>query len=197
MLIIHNNFFNDAEKIRYDAIKLFEQQHDCILNDSIPQYPGVRIEVENEIEFIIKEFIENKFEKIVVNFVSYYHITSRIHNLGCVHIDRCFSLAGLVYLNENPPAHSGTILCSKKNSNKISYENFNIASSTKDIGIIESFSKYKEEYNYKNFTIDNEIENKFNRLIIYDSKHYHAPYYYFGNNLYNSRMVLVFCFDLM
>lgn len=200
MLIIYNNFFDNAEKIREDAIKAFEKQHDCILNDSIPQYPGVRIKVENEVELKIKQFIENRLKKNVSNMVSFYHITSRIHKLGCIHRDRCFSFAGLVYLNQNPPKHSGTILCSKKYGDKQSYKNFseifNEASITKDISIIKNFSSFKEEYNNKNFIINCEIENKFNRLIIYDANKYHAPYYYFGNNLYNSRLALVFFFVL-
>ena len=192
-----DNFFEDPYRVRQIGLDLLAEEYNCILNDSIENYPGIRCSVPSNISSYIINFLEKTLTTNIANFSCAFHITSGIHRLGLIHRDK-LKYAGLVYLNENPVEHSGTILCTPiANINVLEQKNdFPIASSTHDIKIITEFADYKEEYN-KNFNIKLELTNKFNRIVLYEGTHYHAPYYYFGNNLFNSRLVLVFWFDLV
>jgi len=201
MYKILDNFFENPYEIRQVALNLLAENHSCILNEG-KNYPGIRCSVPNYIREYIIEFLEKSFSKKVEEFLCDFHITSATHRLGLVHNDR-ESYAGLIYLNENPPKHSGTILCNSSvgehsiiEDDIVTAKKFQIASSTHDVEIITEFANYKEQYN-KNFNIEIELENKFNRFVLYEGARLHAPYYYFGNNLYNSRLVLVFWFEMI
>jgi hypothetical protein len=191
MLKIIDDFFEDPYKVREIGLNLLKSQHSCILNDNGRNYPGIRVSCSLEIEDYVKEKIKNLVNKNILEFNSAFHITSSIHDCGLIHQDG-ERLAGLVYLNENPPKNCGTILCNKIYENFEHTRGFNEASSTRDIDFIRSFANQKKIFNEKNFTISTTVENKFNRFILYDGQQYHAPHNYFGNNLYNSRLVLVF-----
>jgi hypothetical protein len=191
MLEIIDDFFEDPYKVREIGLNLLKFQHSCILNDSGNNYPGIRVQCPPEINNYIKEKIKHLLNKKILKFNSAFHITSSIHECGLIHKDG-ERLAGLVYLNENPPKDSGTILCDKIYENFEYTSRFNEAASTRDINFIRSFANEKKIFNKKNFTINTTVENKFNRFILYDGQQYHAPHNYFGNNLFNSRLVLVF-----
>jgi hypothetical protein len=192
-----DNFFENPHEIRQIALNLLSEKYDCILNDSTKNYPGIRCSVQDKIITSIVTFLEKTLDTNIINFYCAFHITSGIHRLGLIHKDRQ-KYAGLIYLNENPPEHSGTILCNQivDISSVEHSNNFGIASSTHDIKIITEFADYKEQFN-KNFEIEVELTNKFNRFVLYNGTRYHAPYYYFGNNMFNSRLVLVFWFDVV
>ena len=191
MLEIIDDFFEDPYKIREIGLNLLKSQHSCILNDTGNNYPGIRVLCPPEIMDYVKGKIEHLLNKKILKFNSAFHITSSIHKCGLIHRDG-ERLAGLVYLNENPPKDSGTILCDKKYKNYEDIEGFQEASSTRDINFIRYFGNQKKIFNEKNFTINTTVENKFNRFILYNGAQQHAPHNYFGNNLYNSRLVLVF-----
>ena len=192
--IVQDNFFKDPHKVRECAIQSLMDKHDCILNDSVKNYPGIRSKVPQSIVDEIIFFINKSFQKKPKDFYSNFHITSRIHEVGLIHSDTP-KFAGLIYLNENPPPKSGTILCTHMDD-KRNVSGFNEASTTHNVDVIKRFANYKKQFN-KDFKIEVELENKFNRLIIYNGIQYHAPYHYFGNNLFNSRLVLVFWFNLV
>jgi hypothetical protein len=202
MYKVVDNFFEDPYEVRQIGIDLIAKKHSCILNDSTNYYPGIRCSVPNHINTFIISFLEKTFNRSIKNFCPFYHITSAIHGSGLIHYDADSHeeniYAGLIYLNENPPEKSGTILCNEIdyfNKNTIT-NSFNLVCSTHDVKIISEFEKDREKYN-RNFEIETEIENKFNRLLIYKGNRPHAPYYYFGNNLFNSRLILVFLFNLV
>jgi hypothetical protein len=54
-------------------------------------------------------------------------------------------------------------------------------------------NKYKHDVTKWNL-IDS-IGNVFNRLVIYNSRHFHKPSGYFGTELENSRLIQVFFFN--
>lgn len=192
--IIEDNFFGDPYKIRERGIQAIMNDHSCIMNDCLTNYPGVRSFAPKDIQSEIKKFITNTFQKDIIDFnAAAFHITSRIHEFGLVHSDGA-RYAGLIYLNENPPPKSGTILCSPM-TDDFDTPGFVEASTTHDIDEIKRFVNFKKEYNSR-FKVEVELENKFNRLLIYNGEQYHAPYHYFGNNLFNSRFVLVFWFQI-
>ncbi len=196
MYNIIDNFFENPHQIRQIALNILAEKHSCILNDSTKNYPGIRGEVPKDIGTYVFNFLEKTYNKNIEKFSCKFHITSSIHRLGLVHRDT-YSYAGLIYLNENPPKHSGTLLCNPiTGENYPEEKNFHVASTTHDIKIITEFADYKEQYN-KNFEIEVEFANKFNRFVLYNGNQHHAPHYYFGNNLFNSRLVLVFWFNLV
>lgn len=197
MYKIIDNFFENPREIRQIALNILAEEHSCILNDSTKNYPGIRCMVPNDISEHIINALEKTLDASLSNFFCAFHITSGIHRLGLIHSDGQ-RYAGLIYLNENPPEHSGTILCNSIVDENIYKQksNFNVASTTHDIKIITEFADYKEQFN-KNFEIEVELTNKFNRFVLYNGAQHHAPYYYFGNNMFNSRLVLVFWFDVM
>lgn len=202
MYKVVDNFFEDPYEVRQIGIDLIAKKYSCILNDSTNYYPGIRCSAPNYINTFVINFLEKTFNRSIKDFNLFYHITSSIHGSGLIHYDSDLHenniYAGLIYLNENPPEKSGTIFCNEINyvdGNTIK-NSFNLTCSTHDVKIITEFEKDKEKYN-RNFEIENEIENKFNRLLVYKGNCPHAPYNYFGNNLFNSRLVLVFLFEVV
>jgi hypothetical protein len=201
MLKIIDNFFENPHAIRQVGLNLLSERHNCILNDTTDNYPGIRCPIPKSISELVIKLLEKNLNAKIKSFVGSFHLTSNIHKLGLIHFDRTDKYAGLVYLNENPPNHSGTMIYNPiVDSNVIAKKKipdfFKIASTTHDIDIITEFTNHKENFN-KNFKPETEIENKFNRVAMYDSIFYHAPCYYFGNNLFNSRLVLVFWFNVV
>ncbi len=198
MYQIVDNFFEDPYEVRQIGLNLLAEKHSCILNDFGGNYPGIRCLCPNYIHEFILNFLKKTYDLKIKWFICCFHLTSSIHKLGLIHTDD-EQYSGLIYLNENPKEHSGTILCNPiADVNTVECNDpLYAGSSTNDIKTIKEFIDYKEQFN-KNFQIELEIENKFNRFIFYEgASHYHAPYYYFGNNLFNSRLVLVFWFYLM
>jgi len=200
MYKIVDNFFENPHEIRQIALNLLAEKYSCILNNSTKNYPGIRCTVPNYVNEYIINFLKETFVKNILNFSCSFHITSNIHRLGLIHQDG-IEYAGLIYLNENPPKNSGTLLCNPiaDVSHSVIYSKqnrFHIASTTHNVKIITEFADYKEQFN-KNFEVEVELTNKFNRLVLYEGTRLHAPHYYFGNNLFNSRLVLVFWFNLV
>lgn len=194
MIKIIDNFFENPLEIRKIALNLIQEQHSCILNDSKKFYPGVRVECPHEITEYIGEQIKTFFDIKLKNTVSRFHITSRIHGHGLTHFDPA-DYAALIYLNENPPKDSGTIFCNLLPESHVRPEGFYETSVSEDIETIESFAKYKEFYNKEYFNVDKIVENKFNRFLFYSGKQYHSPQYCFGNNTFNSRLILITTWD--
>jgi hypothetical protein len=173
-LIIKNNFFDDPKSI----LKLFNKcsfysscdkslsgLHLSINSDNKPlgNWKGYRSS--NLSQMPIGIDINEKLKKVMLeldetfnisNLVSYLHIAPEfiVIDDSAWHIDISYRFAGVVYLNENPPADSGTIL--------------------------------REDEKVVN------VENVFNRLVLYDSSILHRPAKTFGNNLENSRKTLTF-----
>lgn len=195
--IIIDNFFDNPYKIRNYALENLYHQHESILNDTGKNYPGIRCNLSQDIYSFLRKNVEKIINKRFERFDASFHLTSREHQLGLIHKDG-LNIAGLIYLNEDAPQGSGTILCEPRDIENQPFldtymqKQFNEASSTQDIDIIENFANFKKEYNTKNYKIHLNVENKFNRLLIYKGTSYHAPYNYFGNNIFNSRLVVVF-----
>jgi hypothetical protein len=197
-VVIQDDFFLNPYKIREHAISKLKQSSSSIINDKNKNYPGVRIPVDSEIMDKIKNFIEYRSERKIDYLVGNFHITSSIHKVGIIHKDPN-PLAGIIYLNENPPSNSGTFFYSsipkKYPVNDIS-EFCDITSTTEDTNIIRDFAQTKEEYNAQ-FDIEFQIENKFNRFAAYDGTKLHSPGEYFGTDFEDSRLALVFVFKLL
>jgi hypothetical protein len=149
MVKIVDNFFDNPYEIREMGLLLIKRKVDCILNDDCKYYPGVRVDCPQEIKNFIQNKIETNYNKKVTNIVSSFHITSNIHGLGLVHHDSA-DYASLIYLNPDPPKHSGTAFYhSTDNMFAPRPENYHKSTTTKNIEEIESFVTYKKNYNQK------------------------------------------------
>jgi hypothetical protein len=101
-----------------------------------------------------------------------------------VHRDVGNMIAAVVYLTPNPPVHSGTGMYEHK---KTKQRRFNS----------ETTKLTREEYFVEDdwFLIE-EIENVYNRCIIWDPQKFHKCVGTFGTDVNNSRLTQVFFFDL-
>ena len=186
--LIIEDFFPNPDDIRSRALERLGEDHSCILNDNVNNYPGIRSYLHEDVHEYISHRMSEHYDFDVM--FGAYHITSRVHGMGLIHNDDS-EIAAVIYLNPNPPPNSGTILTSPSTT-LIESDDFFIASTTKDVAYIEEYSSFKQEYRNKH-TIYKSIDNVYNRCISYNGyKQAHAPDYYFGNNLYNSRLAITF-----
>ena len=194
-LTLIDNFFEDPDEVRSRGLSHLISQHHNIINDDFGFYPGIRTKDLKEIDVDIYDAIKSELEKYLQSKIEVdmsYHLTSEIHKTGLIHIDDGAEFAGLIYLNDYAPEDTGTILCDKIEDPCPLGNKFYNASTTQSFDEILDFARYKSVYNRKYFRINCTIQNKFNRFIMYDSRGYHAPHKYFGDNLFDSRLVLVF-----
>tara|TARA_R110000868_G_scaffold258129_1_gene515364 strand:+ start:2723 stop:3337 length:615 start_codon:yes stop_codon:yes gene_type:complete len=194
-LILIDNFFEDPQKIRNCGISDLIFNHRSIINDDIGFYPGIRTKdlelINPDLNDTLKTKIEEMTQKEVV-IRSQFHLTSSIHKWGLIHTDECVDIAGLIYLNENPPVDSGTILCDQIETPPPIGKEFSESSTTQNLDDIREYAYYKQIYNQRYFKVNCTVQNKFNRFILYNANTKHAPHNYFGNDFIDSRLVLVF-----
>jgi len=158
-LIIDNIFENPKKIIEFSQnIKYY---HSSQSNKPEGNWVGLRsdriYELDNSFfnslfnEIFSKCFAQFKVTEFQYRVNSYFHIlpSEFVFNETWLHIDNNYFLAGVVYLNEDPPKETGTIL-----------------------------------------TLNDEVcavENKFNRLVMYNSSIKHAP-----QNSFDYRLTLTF-----
>lgn len=198
MELVIDNFFDDPDWWRDVGLKLISDRHDCILRDEKNNYPGVRVKLPPDLVDILRNKLCEHFDS-VCNLDASFHLTTRIHGTGFVHRDGGNDHAGLIYLTPNPPENSGTSLYSYDDFEEYSGETLALfwkASRAKklDLGCLEEWQREKDYHRSKNTLVKN-IENVYNRFVSYPAQHPHAPNQYFGNNLFNARLTIVFWFD--
>lgn len=82
---------------------------------------------------------------------------------------------GVVYLTPNPPQNSGTILYHPP------YTPYNYDTDL-----------YEESGNPEDYEVKVNLENRYNRMVMYDPNEFHKSDTYFGDNIKNSRLFIVF-----
>jgi len=216
-LFLSENFFEgefSIDQVREFGLSQFVGKN--LINDSHPFYPGVRSDSLYEIYPELHEYILKKISCPILKFAEIqqiklkekfrldikYHLTTSIHECGLIHADGGCNIAGVIYLNPNPPSNSGTKIYSLKKEffetpRKNVHKNFQQASSTKDLKIISEFCKEKRKYNQKHFNLEYEVVNKYNSIVLYPGTYWHGPSEYFGETLENSRLSLVLFFDFV
>jgi hypothetical protein len=127
-----------------------------------------------------------------------FHFLKKKFCEGGAHYDANSKYAAVLYLNPIPSNNSGTrIFSHKKNYNFYNQEQY-IKSVKKFMlsknNFLDRFLYKKEIIKYeKQFGTGMNVENKFNRLIIYNSNYVHKALNFFGNKLENCRLTY-FCF---
>jgi len=198
--VVIDDFFDNPDEIRNIAIECLKLCTDNLINDPRDNYPGVRTNhlgvIQPELHVELKHKVQEIWGAKFPTFSSYFHATTEIHKLGLCHSDPN-DVAGVIYLNPTAPPNSGTQLVDAWNGNDFRFtfeedRNFHNACKTHDIAEIENYAKMKEKINSAYFKTSINVENRYNRLIMYDAKHFHGPGKYFGHNLNTSRLSLVF-----
>lgn len=118
---------------------------------NIPQ-----LDIQNALRPAFKTVFDCSFDisMQVFGHLSTFYLDSIMSSETKWHTDKGSYLAGVIYLNHNPPKKTGTLL-------KL------------DTGIVE-------------------IENVYNRLVIYKANIFHSPGELFGETLNDSRLTLTF-----
>jgi len=213
-MFISKNFFQnefEVDKVREFGLSQFMDKN--LINDSKPNYPGVRSDLLCEIHPELNEYILKKISYPIINlseafnikikekfsFKVNYHLTTSIHECGLIHRDNC-TFAGVIYLTPNAPPNSGTKIYSPKEKflelvKQYKHKNFAEASTTTNLKIISEFCKEKKEYNQKCFDIEYNVVNEYNSIVVYPANYWHGPGDYFGETLENARLSLVIFFD--
>jgi hypothetical protein len=184
MYKIIDNFFDNPDEVRKFALdQLYEK-------DNTGSWPGART---REIAYIDSVFFNTlfnflEFSPTEYRIVSNFQLTGESYEEGWVHKDKSL-YTGIFYLNKDPIANSGTSLyldneCDTKFSDEKKQWIFGNKTS-------EEISKFRDENNNQFKEIQN-LENVYNRLIIFPGTVPHRANKFFGTNKEDSRLTLVF-----
>ena len=109
-------------------------------------------------------------DKDIYNFESYFQLCLPEDGNSWIHQDSIlWDYACIIYLTPDPEPNSGTIIY---DAIECGYDHYN-----------------KEKHS--NYIIRNIIENKYNRMAIYDSMEFHKSDMYFGNDNNDGRLTIV------
>ena len=177
------NFFSNPDEIRKFALsQKFYSSED---HPTGGNWPGIRTEYYHTLnEDMYYEFTSRLYELMGWDtskdtyFESMFQLCTASDGNSWIHNDKMtqeFTHVGMVYLTPNPKPNSGTIIYDLKE---------NVDANSKDFALDES--------NPKNFNVNSIITNDYNKCIMYDPKSWHKSDQYFGSDIYDGRLTLVF-----
>lgn len=184
-LMIIDNFYTNAMETRNHILT---QEFKVMGN-----YPGQRtVSYANQhLKEMIQGYIQHFAGKIIdwpegndTYNGAYQYTTSR--NRTWVHNDGWNNWAGVLYLTPNAPVSSGTGIFRYKDGTR-----------TVDESEARGNKKLIDEHSqdYTKWELVDRVGNIFNRLVLFNSKQYHASLDYFGTNKENGRLFQVFFFS--
>lgn len=198
--IIIDNFYEDPYKVREFALN--QEYFENYLLPGISTKSFVDKKIKDCLQKILEPFGEeiDKFEMTEYGKNCNFRLVTEQNNKGrYIHIDEN-NRSGIIFLNPNDCHTSGTSFYLYKNNienetliekTEEQYEKIRRTNSGYDIFEMEKYF-YQNNDNWK--VIDN-IGNVFNRLIIFNSKRFHQPNHYFGNNKTDGRLTQTFFFN--
>ena len=184
-LLIIDNFYTNAIETR-----------NFILNQDFSvrgNYPGQRTEsfANQHLKEMIQGYIEHFAGKITEwpeggeNYNgAYQYTTSR--DRTWIHNDGFNNWAGVLYLTPNAPVTSGTGIFRFKDGTRFE-EELEIRGNKK---IVNDYSQ-----DYTKWELVDRVGNIFNRLVLFNSKQFHASLDYFGSSKEDGRLLQVFFFS--
>ena len=179
-VIVIDDFYKDPYDIRNFALQQKFEPHSF--------HPGLRSLsfTNSNIKERIQNFLTESAGKICCfnrpsNCSFQYNIKS---DLSWIHSDRHINWAGVLFLTPDPPPNSGTSFYRFYDGTVSSLNNKD------NLGEVMHLCRDSTKWE-----VINNVENKFNRLILYDSRQYHQSSGYFGNDINNGRLIQVFFFD--
>jgi hypothetical protein len=186
-LLVIDNFYNNPYETRKHILT---QPFDVKGN-----YPGSRTvsyattEIRNIIQDHIRHFAGEitkwPMEKDNNNYNGcFQYATSR--DRTWIHNDGFNNWAGVLFLTPDAPVSAGTGIYKFIDGTCTKQE----AEARGNIGLISESSQ-----DYTKWTLVDRIGNIFNRLVLFEARHFHASMDYFGTNKENSRLFQTFFFS--
>lgn len=161
-------------------------------------WPGVRSQTLDQINMNLFSSIASKLIKHIPGKNSFAHLktnftlTDSSWGTGWIHQDEPqYNVAGLIFLNPNPPPNSGTLFYQPKRNIDHDYnEQFfaELAAAPEDR---KQYEKYKLEQRTM-FKKTMTVGNVFNRCIMFSPEEWHSGDTYFGDTLETTRLTIVF-----
>lgn len=187
-MIIVDNFLKDPYEYRNFALK----NKDKFITQVNGDWPGYRYEVT---DIFPQEDIKRLIPEPVTLSLSAFYWIGKEWQSGVCHFDRT-KYTSILYLSPDAPENSGTEIYDYNRIPLDEYyqgqERSRFYLSDKNYFDKIRFNKWSKKWNKKfgqgQPTI---ISNKFNRLMIYDSKRIHRAQNYFGSTIRDSRMILI------
>jgi hypothetical protein len=160
-------------------------------------YPGQRTisYATEEIKTIIENHIQH-FAGKITEWPMYTNDTQETYNgayqyttsrdKSWIHTDGVNNWAGVLYMTPNAPVGAGTGMYRFRDGTRFEEE----ADARGSRAIIDEYSQ-----DYTKWEMVDKIGNVFNRLVLFNSKQFHASLDYFGTNKENGRLFQVFFFS--
>jgi len=183
-MVIDNFYINAMETRKFVLTQEFKV---------MGNYPGQRTQsyANQHLKHMIEGYIQHFAGKIIdwpegddTYNGAYQYTTSR--NRTWVHNDGWNNWAGVLYLTPNAPVNSGTGIFRYKDGTRTVDE----AEARGNKTLIDEHSQ-----DYTKWELVDRVGNIFNRLVLFNSKQYHASLDYFGTNKENGRLFQVFFFS--
>lgn len=199
--IIVDNFYNDPDMVRSLALNQ-EFLPDTHL-ERCGNWPGMRTKYINDINpRFCEEFRDNLMNSLLEGVSTEYNCYFETNFQLCYETDRDswihydydplsweITHVGLVYLNPNPPANSGTLIYNFNKEYKDEFEEYskNHNHVWKRLNRDQDF----EEFN-RWWSLNMTIENRYNRAVLYSPLVWHKSNHYFGHSKETGRLIQPF-----
>lgn len=184
MIFVKDNFLPNPYEVRSLALT---QDY-----SSEGTYPGYRsFNVPEETNKYILDEVKLILRKPNLTFGSGFQYSTKLFKEGLFHTD-ISSYASIIFLTPNPPQNCGLELCEKCDiilSDELSKPKHEFYKNTSSIVNQIKFDRLIKRINNQ-FSPIAKIPNKFNRMVLFDSKMHHRAQKFFGNSIENSRLTL-------
>jgi len=207
-ITIVDNFFETPSLVRKLALEQNYTKGNGI-------YPGTRSDFLQKIDPALSRYFNEKIFSLFYDF-NIHKVNLKVESMfqqitenyveGWIHNDLNYEntvpdtdweVAGLVYLTPNPPPGSGTSIYQPNHNINFSPEEMKEFRDLKrkcytgEELDLDYYKQQRDRYN-ASYTSTLQIENVYNRLVVYNASDWHRGNIFFGNNPNNSRLTLVF-----
>ena len=186
-LLVIDNFYNNALETRNHIL---QQPFDVKGN-----YPGARTVsyATTEIRDIIQDHIRHfagritdwPMEKDHNNYNGCFQFTTS-RDRTWIHNDGFNNWAGVLFMTPNAPVTAGTGIYQFIDGTRTQQE-------AEARGNLKMIGEYSQDYT--KWVLVDRIGNVFNRLVLFEARHFHASLDYFGTNKENGRLFQTFFFS--
>lgn len=195
---IVDNFFNDPYKIREFALLQEFERHDGA------SWPGLRTKMLLDLDSNMYNLFVDKLLSVFFNLPNdhigcnvdvFFQYTTATYEEGWIHTDTGVSFAGVIYLTPTPAIDSGTLIY-QENCITRDYDQYPKVEFYN--GLTTNVAAYRDLRNTHNlkFTKTLDVSNVFNRMVIFSGEEWHRENKFFGSNINDSRLTLVFFVNL-
>lgn len=188
-IIVIDDFYIDPNETRAGAIAMpFDQKGN---------YPGIRTQpfTNNSMQAAMEDLIGQPIAQWGGFPNGSFQITMSSDRTW-IHSDETTGWAGVVYLTPDAPHSAGTAFFEHIELGLIKTPDHNDEQRL-EMRLDEICDRVsKDSQDYTKWRVTDTVANRFNRLVLYDSRLFHASCNYFGDSLENGRLFQVFFFTI-